>query len=155
RTRSESLVSLLSLPDEISAFTYNSGEIDLRAYELREAQLKATVAERELVNCRLDMLERLAVTADIKEESSGEHGYRVGKLAFRVARELGWTPEDSYSIEIAGRLHDLGKLGVPDRILLSSLELKEAERHFISAHTVIGAELLAKSNIPQLRMAEE
>jgi len=44
---------------------------------------------------------------------------------------------------------------VPDLILLSSKELQEAERHFISAHTVIGAELLAKSNIPQLRMAEE
>jgi putative two-component system response regulator len=44
---------------------------------------------------------------------------------------------------------------VPDRILLNSESLKDAERHLMSAHTLIGVELLSKSNIPQLRMAEE
>jgi len=101
------------------------------------------------------MLERLAVTSDLKEEQSGEHGYRVGKVSALIANALQWTKEAEASIELAARLHDIGKIAVPDRILLSSKELQEAERHFISAHTVIGAELLAKSNIPQLRMAEE
>jgi len=101
------------------------------------------------------MLERLAVTADLKEEDSGEHGYRVGRLAALIARALAWKADAIQAIDVAARLHDIGKMSVPDRILLSATELKEAERHFISAHTVIGAELLAKSNIPQLRMAEE
>jgi len=101
------------------------------------------------------MLERLAITSDIKEEDSGEHGYRVGRLCFLMGQALSWDSHINLSLEVAARLHDIGKLGVPDRILLNSLQLQEAERHFISAHTVIGAELLAKSNIPQLRMAEE
>ena len=155
QVRNESLAALFALPSDLIVALCVPGEIDLRAFEFKEAQLKASVAEREVVNSRLEMLERLAVTADLKEEASGEHGYRVGKLAALLAEELVWSRESCQAIEVAARLHDIGKLGVPDRILLKSLELKEAERHFISAHTVIGAELLAKSNIPQLRMAEE
>lgn len=128
---------------------------DLLLLEKREAGLRAAVAKRELDRSQLEMLERLSVTADLREEASGEHGYRVGKLAALLAEDLGWSREKCHALELAARLHDIGKIGVPDRILLNSEELKEAERHFMCAHTVIGAELLAKSNIPQLRMAEE
>lgn len=128
---------------------------DLRALKARESDLRAQVAEREVLNSRIEMLERLAVTADLKEEASGEHGYRVGRLAALLAEDLNWTREAAYAVDLAARLHDIGKIAVPDRILLSSQELKDAERHFMSTHTIIGAELLAKSNIAQLRMAEE
>ena len=128
---------------------------DLRGWELREARLRARVAENQIAISRIEMLERLAVAADLKEESSGEHGYRVGKLASLVAGELGWTREACFSLELAGRLHDIGKIGVPDRILLKSQELRHAERHFMSTHTVIGAELLANSDMTQLRIAED
>lgn len=128
---------------------------DLRAFTTKEVELRAQVAEREVVHSRIEMLERLAVTADLKEEASGEHGYRVGKLSALLAEELNWSREACMAIDLAARVHDIGKIGVPDRILLTSKELQEAERHFMSTHTLIGAELLAKSNIPQLRMAEE
>jgi len=101
------------------------------------------------------MLERLAVTADLKEEQSGEHGYRVGKLGALIAETIGWSKEARSAIELAARLHDIGKIGVPDRILLKSQQLRDAERHLMTAHTLIGSELLAKSDIPQLRMAED
>jgi putative two-component system response regulator len=101
------------------------------------------------------MLERLAITADLREESSGEHGHRVGKLASLIVGWLGWSDAEQFALDLAARLHDIGKIAVPDRILLNSKELQDAERHFISTHTTIGAELLGKSNIPQLRMAEE
>ncbi len=147
------LVSLQSQPhDPLLIFSENA---DLQTFTNREAHLRAQVAEREIVNSRVDMLERFAVTADLKEEASGEHGYRVGRLASLFARDLGWSAESCLAIDLAARLHDIGKLAVPDRIVLNSEELREAERHFMSAHTVIGAELLSKSNIPQLRMAEE
>jgi putative two-component system response regulator len=153
-TRSKSVAALFTLSDS-AQISCVPGEIDLRAYEFKEARLRASVAEREVLNSRFEMLERFAVTADLKEEESGEHGYRVGKLAELMTVELKWVLESRRAIEMAARLHDIGKLGVPDRILLNSVELKEAERHFMSSHTIIGAELLAKSNIPQLRMAEE
>lgn len=130
-------------------------EQDLASLKHREALLRAKVAERELVRSRQEMLERLAVTADLREDASGEHGYRVGKLSALLAEDLGWNPDAIQAIELTARLHDIGKIGVPDRILLNSEELKVAERHLMSAHTLIGVELLSKSNIPQLRMAEE
>jgi len=132
-----------------------AADIDSRPLEFREAKLRARVAEIQLINSRLEMFERLAITADLKEESSGQHGYRVGKLAALVAGELGWKREASDALEVAARLHDIGKIGVPDRILLTSKELKDAERHLMSSHTLIGAELLAKSDVPQLKMAED
>jgi putative two-component system response regulator len=128
---------------------------DLRPLEMREARLRARIAEREAAASQLEMLERFAVTADLKEEASGEHGYRVGKLSSLLAEEMGIKPDVCNALEIAARLHDIGKVGIPDRILATSEKLKEAERDLMSAHAVIGAELLAKSPLPQLRLAEE
>jgi response regulator RpfG family c-di-GMP phosphodiesterase len=128
---------------------------DSRPLEFKEAKLRARVAEMEVENSRLEMLERLAITADLKEESSGAHGYRVGKLASLMANELRWERERCNAMESAARLHDIGKIGVPDRILLTSQQLKDAERRLMSHHAVVGAELLAQSDIPQLRMAED
>jgi putative two-component system response regulator len=58
-------------------------------------------------------------------------------------------------IELAARLHDIGKIGIPDAILLKPDRLNDAERQIMSAHTTVGAELLSKSNIPHLQMAED
>jgi putative two-component system response regulator len=58
-------------------------------------------------------------------------------------------------LELSARLHDIGKVAMPDRILLSTEALRQAERQFISTHTKVGAELLSGSSDPQLRMAEE
>ena len=128
---------------------------DLRSLRFKEAQLRAKVAENSAIGTRVEMLERLAITADMKEEASGEHGYRVGKLSSLVAEKLNWSRDECVALELAARVHDIGKIGIPDQILLSSKELDGAERHFMGTHTVIGAELLAKSSVPQLRMAEE
>jgi len=58
-------------------------------------------------------------------------------------------------IELAARLHDIGKIGVPDAILLKPEKLNDAEQHIMRTHTTVGAELLSKSNIPHMQMAEE
>jgi putative two-component system response regulator len=101
------------------------------------------------------MLERLAVTAELRDDSTGEHSYRVGKLASLLAHEFGCDEATCYRIELAARLHDIGKIGVPDAILLKPQKLNESERQIMRTHTTVGAELLSKSNIPELIMAEE
>ncbi len=154
--REKSIQGLLSIAGhnvEMAQRASYSG--DLRPLEAREAKLRAKAAEIEVVSAQLEMLERLAVTADLKEDASGEHGYRVGRLSALLAERFGWNRDACNAIEQAARLHDIGKIGIPDRILLTSQELKDAERHLMSAHTLIGAELLAKSDVPQLRVAEE
>lgn len=128
----------------------NRGEI-----RRAEAELHAKVLQRELARSRQEMLERMAVAADIREDISGEHGYRVGRLSALLAKEIGWDRESCNALDIAARLHDIGKIGIPERILLDDKTLKEAEKHFIASHTLVGAEILSKSDIPQVRIAEE
>lgn len=123
--------------------------------ERREAALKGQVAEQELFKSRIEMLERLAVTAELRDDSTGEHSYRVGKLAALLAAEYGCDDGTCFMIELAARLHDIGKIGVPDAILLKPDKLNDTERSVMRTHTTIGAELLSKSNIPQMQMAEE
>jgi putative two-component system response regulator len=121
----------------------------------QEAALQGQVAQQELFRSRIEMLERLAVTAELRDDSTGEHSYRVGKLAALLAHEFGCDDGTCYMIELAARLHDIGKIGVPDAILLKPDKLNEAERQIMRTHTTVGAELLSKSNIPHMQMAEE
>jgi len=121
----------------------------------QEAALQGKVAEQELFRSRIEMLERLAVTAELRDDSTGEHSYRVGKLASLLAQEFGCDEDTCFMIELAARLHDIGKIGVPDAILLKPDKLNEAETQIMRTHTTVGAELLSKSNIPHMQMAEE
>lgn len=123
--------------------------------KLQEAALQGQIAEQELFKSRIEMLERLAVTAELRDDSTGEHSYRVGKLSALLAHEFGCDEGTCYMIELAARLHDIGKIGVPDAILLKPDKLNDAERHIMRTHTTVGAELLSKSNIPHMQMAEE
>lgn len=123
--------------------------------ERQEAALRGKVAEQELFRSRIEMLERLAVTAELRDDSTGEHSYRVGKLAALLAQEFGCDDDTCYMIELAARLHDIGKIGVPDAILLKPDRLNDAETQIMRTHTTVGAELLSRSNIPHMQMAEE
>ncbi|HUQ99259.1 MAG TPA: HD domain-containing phosphohydrolase [Gemmatimonadaceae bacterium] len=121
----------------------------------QEAVLQGKVAEQELFRSRIEMLERLAVTAELRDDSTGEHSYRVGRLASLLAQEFGCDESTCFMIELAARLHDIGKIGVPDAILLKPDKLNDPERQIMRTHTTVGAELLSKSNIPHMQMAEE
>ena len=133
-----------------------AGEAPIAARLRRqEAALQGKVAEQELFRSRIEMLERLAVTAELRDDSTGEHSYRVGKLASLLAHEFGCDEDTCFMVELAARLHDIGKIGVPDAILLKPDKLNEAETQIMRTHTTVGAELLSKSNIPHMQMAEE
>lgn len=121
----------------------------------REAVLKGQLAQQELVKSQMEMLERLAVTAELRDDSTGEHSYRVGKLAGLLAGEYGCDDHVCFMIDVAARLHDIGKIGIPDGILLKPGKLNAAERQIMETHTTVGAELLAQSNVPHMQMAEE
>jgi putative two-component system response regulator len=152
--REQSIRALMAISkDSDSPFVANPN--DMRPLELREARLETKVAKREVLHSRLEMLERLAIAADLKEEDSGEHVYRVGRLSALFAADLGWEPDACAGLEMAARLHDIGKVGVPDRILFNSDKLKDVEREFIATHTMIGSEMLSRSDIPHLRIAQE
>jgi putative two-component system response regulator len=134
----------------------------IKRLETRAELMEGRVAKIELVQQRqeqflerVEMLERMAVTAELRDDSTGEHSYRVGRLAGLLALELGFNQEKVFMIDVAARLHDIGKIGIPDGILLKPRAFNAAEREIMETHTIIGAEVLAKSNVPQIKMAEE
>jgi putative two-component system response regulator len=102
-----------------------------------------------------DALERLAVSAEMREDSFGRHAYRVGKLAGLLAREVGYDDRFADEIDLAARLHDIGKLGIPDGVLMKPDGLSTAERTVMERHTEIGAQILAQCSHPAFRMAEQ
>ena len=102
-----------------------------------------------------DALERLAVSAELREDSLGRHAYRVGKLTGLLANSLGYGHKFSEDIELAARLHDIGKLGIPDGLLMKPGKLTDAEFSVMQRHTTIGAQILQQCSHPAFRLAEQ
>lgn len=119
--------------------------------------LEERVAERthELEEARLEMLYRLARAAEFRDDQSGQHTLRVGRVAGRIAQVIGLPRESQELIARAAPLHDIGKIGIPDAVLLKPGRLQPVEREVIETHTVIGAEILSGSRYPLLQLAEE
>jgi putative two-component system response regulator len=118
-------------------------------------KLVEQVAQQELMKSRIEMLERLAVTAELRDDSTGEHSYRVGRLASLLGQDYGCDDQTCFMLDLAARLHDIGKIGIPDGILLKPDRLNEAEREIMKTHATVGGELLAQSEIPHMQMAED
>ncbi len=127
--------------------------------QLREqnAGLEERVAERttELEVARQEILDRLARAAEFRDDDTGLHTQRVGRLAARLAQVLGLPEEQIDLLRKAAPLHDIGKIGIPDSILLKEGRLTPDERSLMETHTNIGARILSGSRYPILRLAEE
>lgn len=117
--------------------------------------LRDGLQDRELVRNRMLLLEQQSVAAELHDDTTGEHCYRVGRLAAILGREIGLEEHVCFLIDLAARLHDIGKLVVPDAILLKPGRLTDGERAIMQTHTSAGAEILAQSNVPQMHIAEE
>ena len=98
---------------------------------------------------------RLVAAAEYRDEETHAHIRRIGMFAEILARALGWDPQAVDDIRIAAPMHDVGKIGIPDGILLKPGKLAPEEYEVIKLHTEIGARMLADSDIPLLQMAEE
>jgi response regulator RpfG family c-di-GMP phosphodiesterase len=118
--------------------------------------LEATVRERtaELQSTQLGVIRRLAQAAELRDENTGHHIERVGRVCELLALKVGMTAEDAERLRVASALHDVGKIGLPDRILLKTGSLDDAERELMKTHTLTGSTLLAGSDSQLLMLAE-
>jgi putative two-component system response regulator len=130
-------------------------ELQDRLYE-HNANLEEEVAERtrDLEQARLEILDRLALAAEYRDDTTQEHAWRIGRTCALLALGLGLPEGEVELMRRAGPLHDIGKIGVPDAILLKPGKLTDEEFEQIKTHTTIGAEILSGSRSPLLRMAE-
>lgn len=107
---------------------------------------------RELRNAQLEVIRRLGRAGEYRDNETGFHVLRVGKTCQLLAQEMALDGEFCANILEASPLHDVGKIGIPDGILLKNGRLDDEERRIMEQHVQIGAEILAgdKSQIMQM-----
>jgi putative two-component system response regulator len=133
---------------ELDAASHAEVLLGEQAANLRVKSFNQSVAERERT-----LLESWAVAASLIDDETGRHCFRVGRLAYLMAVRLGIDAERAALVEMAARMHDIGKIGINHQILLKPSMLTEAERIIIRKHPAIGAEMLSRSSHPGARLA--
>jgi response regulator RpfG family c-di-GMP phosphodiesterase len=137
-----------------------SALVERRALRARQTELEAVVAAQAVARRRhdeqaaLDALRRLALAAEYRDDNTHEHTERVGELAARLARHLGHEDRMVWLVRHVAPLHDLGKIAVPDHVLLKPGKLTPEEFEVVKTHAVLGARVLAGGESDLLRAAE-
>jgi response regulator RpfG family c-di-GMP phosphodiesterase len=137
-----------------------SSLVERRALRARQTELEAVVAAQAVARRRhdeqaaLDALRRLALAAEYRDDNTHEHTERVGELAARLARHLGHEDRMVWLVRHVAPLHDLGKIAVPDHVLLKPGKLTREEFEVVKTHAVLGARVLAGGESDLLRAAE-
>ena len=109
-------------------------------------------ATREVREREKETLLRLARAGEFRDEETGYHLVRMARFARLIAEAIGLERDEAETIELAAPLHDIGKIGVPDQILLKPGKLEEAEWQIMRRHPVIGHEILKGSASKYVRM---
>ena len=109
--------------------------------------------EHELRQTEREIVEHLGLAAEYRDDETGHHVRRVQLYCVAIARELGWDRERVERLEYAAAMHDIGKIGIPDAILLKKGPLTEEERGIIQRHTEIGGRILAAGVSQLVEMA--
>jgi PAS domain S-box-containing protein/putative nucleotidyltransferase with HDIG domain len=117
--------------------------------------LEQRVRERTqaLEESRLETLKRLAVAAEYRDDDTHQHTERVGRTAAMIANSLGLPSETIAVIRRAAPLHDIGKVGIPDAVLLKPGRLTAEEFEAMQEHVTIGAKILAEGRFAVVRFA--
>lgn len=120
-----------------------------------ELEEKVEERTRDLADAQLEILSRLAIAAEYRDDVTGQHAERVGALSALIAEEAGLPAEKVELIRWAAPLHDIGKIGIPDAILMKPGKLLPAEYEVMKSHTTIGARILSGSRFPLMQMARK
>lgn len=120
-------------------------------------RLEDKVQERTqaLEDAQLEILQRLARAAEYRDDDTGQHTQRVGYWAAAIGEAMRLPEEDIELLRRAAPLHDVGKIGIPDTILLKPGKLTPEEFEIVKTHTEIGASILGGSRFPLLHVAAE
>jgi putative two-component system response regulator len=109
----------------------------------------------ELEAAKLEMLDRLALAAEYRDDATGQHADRIGRTSELLALELRLEPAEATLIGHAARLHDIGKIGIADDLLLKPGAYSATEFDAMKQHSTIGARILSGSNNELLMLAEQ
>lgn len=100
-----------------------------------------------------DTIIRLAVAAEFRDDNTGAHLQRISRYTEMIGRNLGLPDDQVELIKLASPMHDIGKIGIPDHVLLSKEKLTEQEFEIMKTHTEIGYRILKESQSSLLKMS--
>jgi putative two-component system response regulator len=147
---------LLVERDLINAELQNSvRKLEQYSVELKKALIEVEEAHDELEYAYLDTINRLVTAAEYKDEETGDHIVRMSSYSTLMAEKYGLSDETVKLIQYASPMHDIGKIGIPDQILLKPGRLTAEEFEIIKSHTTIGGKILADSKADVLKLAHE
>jgi putative two-component system response regulator len=125
----------------------------LFARDLNQAYLDIKTAHQQLHESYIDTIKCLVLASEFKDSDTGSHLKRIGKYSVLIAEKLGLDKKAIENLRFAAPMHDIGKVGIPDRILTKKGKLTKSEFTVMKSHTLIGARILAGSNSDILQMA--
>lgn len=114
---------------------------------------EVAAATRKLQEREEEIILRLALAVEYRDNDTGEHTLRVARYSRLIAEELGLASRFCREIYLAAPLHDVGKVAIPDQILLKPGRLDEAEMATIRTHADIGSQILADSHCELIQLA--
>lgn len=116
--------------------------------ELKDANI-------ELHEAYLETIYRLAIAAEYRDEDTGDHIIRIGRYSAIITQKLRTSNIKPKDILYAAPMHDVGKIGISDNILLKRGKLTDKEFDIVKSHTTIGAKILSNSNAKIIMLAEQ
>jgi len=142
---------------ELMARVRNSLEAHLahRLVWTQKTVLQEIVKERtrELRETRLQVVRRLGRAAEYRDNETGNHILRMSKMSALLAERSGWSPEEAELMLHASPMHDIGKIGIPDEVLLKPGKLTADEWQVMKSHVHIGADILSGDDTKLLALA--
>jgi putative two-component system response regulator len=120
--------------------------VSMRTKELASALTMVSNFSNEIIR-------RLTTVAEFRDTEMGTHIFRIGRYASKIAETMGMPQDFIDTIAFASPMHDIGKIGIPDSILLKEGHLSSEEFDVMKTHTSIGNNILAGSSYPNIRMA--
>ena len=154
-------VTALSETDN-EALGFELGAVDYLIKPVSPAIVKARVRNHlslvrmeELLQSRMEIIERLGRAAEYKDNETGLHVIRMSHYAQTLARAAGWTADAAEELLTAAPMHDIGKIGIPDQILLKPGPLSAEEWAVMRTHPQIGADIIGEHPSSLLKLARE
>jgi putative two-component system response regulator len=121
----------------------------------KKAHKKLQEAHNALQESYLDTIHRLVLAAEYKDEDTGNHIVRMSNYCSLIADKLGLPDDQVQNIQSATPMHDIGKVGIPDNIIMKTGKLTHKEFKILKNHTIIGAKILEGSKSEILRIGQQ
>lgn len=152
------VLQLINAQDEngkVVPFDRSHVEIVFSLASQAAVSIENTKLNQELKQAYLDAIQRLAVVAEFRDEDTAAHIRRMSSYSALIAQKLRFTREEVELMKCASPMHDIGKVGIRDAVLLKPGKLTPEEFEEMKQHTVIGAKILEGSDHPVFKLSHD